>query len=237
MHQDLIETFERLGVRDVEVTDDVDKALARITAIYEGAVERLRIGLGRFHDDGTTPGAADAFYPFVGVKLAASALNLDGRLSYGALHDPGVYGATLTHPHLFQDYYRTQLALLVRNHGVPLVTGISDRPIPLPFVVEEIGSGLSQAQLHQLQYLFPMPDLSHTDDDIANGTWRTGGREPAPLALFTAERVDYSLQRLYHYTGTHPEYFQRFVLLTNYQRYVEHFCRLRAPGCRRGRRL
>ena len=78
MHQDLIETFERLGVRDVEVTDDVDKALARITAIYEGAVQRLRIGLGRFHDDGTTPGAADAFYPFVGVKLAASALNLDG---------------------------------------------------------------------------------------------------------------------------------------------------------------
>ena len=224
MHQDLIETFERLGVRDVEVTDDVDKALARITAIYEGAVQRLRIGLGRFHDDGTTPGAADAFYPFVGVKLAASALNLDGRLSYGALHDPGVYGATLTHPHLFQDYYRTQLALLVRNHGVSLATGISDRPIPLPFVVEEIGSGLTQAQLHQLQYLFPMPDLSHTDDDIANGTWRTGGREPAPLALFTAERVDYSLQRLYHYTGTHPEYFQRFVLLTNYQRYVEHFC-------------
>ena len=224
MHQDLIETFERLGVRDVEVTGDVDKALGRITAIYEAAVESLRQGLGRFHDDGTAPGPTEAYYPFVGVKLVASALNLDGRLSYGALHDPGVYGATLTHPRLFQDYYRTQLGLLVRNHGVELVTGVSDRPIPLPFVVDEIGSGLTQARLHQLQYLFPMPDLSHTDDDIANGTWRTSGREPAPLALFTAERVDYSLQRLHHYTGTHPEYFQRFVLLTNYQRYVEHFC-------------
>jgi AMP nucleosidase len=224
MHQDLIATFARLGVRDVEVTDDVDKALERITAIYEGAVERLRAGLVRFQEDGTPPGPADAFYPFVGVKLDASALNLDGRLAYGALHDPGVYGATLTHPGLFQDYYRTQLGLLVRNHAVPLVTGVSNRPIPLPFVVDEIGAGLSQARLHQLQYLFPMPDLSHTDDDIANGTWRTSGREPAPLALFTAERVDYSLQRLYHYTGTHPEHFQRFVLLTNYQRYVEHFC-------------
>ncbi len=224
MHQDLIATFERLGVRDVEVSDDADKALARITAIYESAVERLRVGLGRFQDGGGPPGPADAFYPFVGISLDASALNLDGRLSYGALHDPGIYGATLTHPQLFQDYYRTQLALLVRNHAAPLVTGISSRPIPLPFVVEEIGNGLSHAQLHQLQYLFPMPDLSHTDDDIANGTWRTSGREPAPLALFTAERVDYSLQRLHHYTGTHPEYFQRFVLLTNYQRYVEHFC-------------
>ena len=224
MDQELLETFARLGVRDVEVTDDADKALARVTAIYEAGVARLRAGLLRFHDDGQPPGPADAFYPFVGVKVAASALNLDGRLAYGALHDPGVYGATLTHPRLFHDYYRTQLELLVKNHRVSLVTGVSDRPIPLPFVVEEIGSGLSQAQLQQLQYLFPMPDLSHTDDDIANGTWRTSGREPAPLALFTAERVDYSLQRLYHYTGTHPEHFQRFVLLTNYQRYVEHFC-------------
>jgi AMP nucleosidase len=48
-------------------------------------------------------------------------------------------------------------------------------------------------------------------------------RDAAPLALFTAERVDYSLARLHHYTGTQPEHFQRFVLLTNYQRYVDHF--------------
>ena len=224
MNRDLIETFERLGVRDVEITDDVDKAVARITAIYERAVERLRTALGRFQAEGVRPAAVDAFYPFVGLRIESAALNLDGRLAYGALHDPGVYGATLTHPRLFQDYYRTQLGLLVRNHGAPLATGVSDRPIPLPFVVDEIGAGLSRAQLNELQYLFAMPDLSRTDDAIANGTWRSGGQEPAPLALFTAERVDYSLQRLAHYTGTHPEYFQRFVLLTNYQRYVEHFC-------------
>ena len=198
MYQDLIETFERLGVRDVEITDDADKAVARITAVYETGVARLRVALGRFQADGTRPGATDAFYPFVGLRIDSAALNHDGRLAYGALHDPGVYGATLTHPRLFQDYYRTQLGLLVRNHGAPLVTGISDRPIPLPFVVDEIGAGLSRTKLNELQYLFPMPDLSRTDDAIANGTWRSGGQEPAPLALFTAERVDYSLQRLAH---------------------------------------
>ena len=185
--------------------------------------QRLRAGLAQFQTDGTPPGPIEAFYPFVGLSLEAGALNLDGRIAYGALHDPGVYGATLTSPRLFHDYYKTQLSLLLRNHGVPLATGVSNRPIPLPFVVEEIGAGLPQSRLHQLQHLFPMPDLSHTDDDIANGTWRLSGREPAPLALFTAERVDYSLHRLYHYTGTHPEFFQRFVLLTNYQRYVDHF--------------
>jgi AMP nucleosidase len=224
MHQDdVIEAFARLGVRDVEATDDVDKAVARITAIYDAAVGSLRAAFQRFTADGTPPERPDACYPFVGVRLRASDLNLDGRLAYGALHDPGIYGATLTDPHLFGDYYRTQLALLLRNHRTPIVTGVSSRPIPLPFVLDEVGSGLGQQRLHELQYLFPMPDLSRTDDAIANGTWRAAGHEPAPLALFTAERVDYSLQRLHHYSGTHPEFFQRFVLLTNYQRYVDHF--------------
>ena len=120
MHQDLIETFERLGVRDVEVTDDVDKALARITAIYEGAVERLRVGPAAASTrTARRPGRPMPSTRSSASRLEASALNLDGRLAYGALHDPGVYGATLTHPRLFQDYYRTQLALLVRNHGGP----------------------------------------------------------------------------------------------------------------------
>ena len=35
--------------------------------------------------------------------------------------------------------------------------------------------------------------------------------------------MDYSLSRLRHYSGTAPEHFQRFVLFTNYQRYVDEF--------------
>eukprot|EP00195_Chlamydomonas_chlamydogama_P003988 CAMPEP_0202917676 /NCGR_PEP_ID=MMETSP1392-20130828/71574_1 /ASSEMBLY_ACC=CAM_ASM_000868 /TAXON_ID=225041 /ORGANISM="Chlamydomonas chlamydogama, Strain SAG 11-48b" /LENGTH=131 /DNA_ID=CAMNT_0049610497 /DNA_START=1 /DNA_END=393 /DNA_ORIENTATION=+ len=44
-----------------------------------------------------------------------------------------------------------------------------------------------------------------------------------PLSLFTAERVDLSLLRLAHYCGTSPSHFQGFVLLTNYQRYIDEF--------------
>jgi AMP nucleosidase len=46
------------------------------------------------------------------------------------------------------------------------------------------------------------------------------------LSLFTAPRVDYSLHRLRHYTGTRPDYFQNFVLFTNYQFYIDEFVRL-----------
>jgi AMP nucleosidase len=47
-----------------------------------------------------------------------------------------------------------------------------------------------------------------------------------PLSLFTASRVDYSLHRLRHYTGSTPEWFQNFVLFTNYQFYIDEFVKL-----------
>jgi AMP nucleosidase len=64
------------------------------------------------------------------------------------------------------------------------------------------------------------------DDAIANGTLQRLPGAPEPLALFRAARVDYSLHRLYHYTGTDPEHFQNFVIFTNYQFYVDAFARL-----------
>jgi AMP nucleosidase len=47
--------------------------------------------------------------------------------------------------------------------------------------------------------------------------------ELIPLALFDGLRTDFSLARLAHYTGTQTEHFQRFVLFTNYHRYVDEF--------------
>ncbi len=41
--------------------------------------------------------------------------------------------------------------------------------------------------------------------------------------MFSAQRVDYSLARLAHYTATAPEHFQNHVLFTNYQFYVAEF--------------
>jgi AMP nucleosidase len=71
--------------------------------------------------------------------------------------------------------------------------------------------------------VFDVPDLQTTNDAIVNGvgfTYEDGAR---PLAPFTAQRVDYSLARLTHYTATRPEDFQNHVLFTNYQFYVEEF--------------
>ena len=88
----------------------------------------------------------------------------------------------------------------------------------------------------QLVQSCPSPDLCATcltrpilplwTTSIANGTLKLPFGTPEPLALFRAARVDYSLHRLYHYTGTDPEHFQNFVIFTNYQFYVDIFARL-----------
>jgi len=50
------------------------------------------------------------------------------------------------------------------------------------------------------------------------------------LFLFPPERMELSLNRLSHYTGTEAEDFQRYVLFTNYHMHVEAFLEL-FPEC------
>jgi AMP nucleosidase len=223
----LIDIFTENGVRDVQVFEHADDAVARIAEIYERGVAIMQAAFRRFTegDNGHLERPIDACYPFLGIMVGAGRLNLDARLSYGALHDPGIYGTTLTRPSLFGDYYRRQIELLIAHHGEPVVVGISDRRMPLPFVIEESTADIRQDRVQTLQAGFPLPEMSLIDDAIANGTFRPEVGAPKPLALFTAERVDYSLQRFHHYTATRPENVQRFILLTNYQRYIEHFIR------------
>ncbi len=50
------------------------------------------------------------------------------------------------------------------------------------------------------------------------------------LFLFSAERMDISINRLEHYTGTRAEDFQRYILFTNYDMHVEVFLE-KFPDC------
>src|SRR5215210_3982231 len=211
--------------RDLLPFDDPAAAVGSIRSIYEAGEAAIRSAFAAAAGGGA-PERVDANYPYIAVPVGRSDLHIDARLSYGVLLEPGTYGATLTRPDLFGRYYEEQIGFILKHHGVPVRVGVSNRPIPLPFVIEESVTDISEADLRGLQAHFALPDLSATDDAIANGTWVNRPGEPRPLALFTAERVDYSLARLHHYTGTSPDHFQNFVLLTNYQRYVDEFVSL-----------
>ncbi len=207
----------------LEAFDDAAAAVSRISEIYNNAVISVNDRFARFAKGERNLGVSDARYPYIGIEAGHGDFNIDARSAFGVLAKPGLYGATLTRPDIFTDYYREQIGLLMRNHGTPVWVGTSHRQIPLPFVVEDATADVTSDDVRDLHAEFELPNLATIDDSIANGTYSPGPGNAAPLALFSAERVDLGLLRLAHYTATNPKYFQRFVLFTNYQRYVEEF--------------
>ena len=208
--------------------DDPDAALAQVRSIYDASVAHLRDALQRFVGGETLAQHVRACYPFARVHTDTVA-RADSRLSYGFVAGPGTYETTLTRPELFASYYRQQFHLLREHHDMRIEVGVSREPMPLHFSFAEhdhVEGTLSAQQRMQLRDLFDLPNLAAMDDGIANGTHEPRPGEPWPLALFTAPRVDYSLHRLRHYTGTAPEHFQNFVLFTNYQFYIDEFIAL-----------
>ena len=208
--------------------DDANAALAQVQAIYASSIAHLRDALQRFVAGETPVGHVRACYPFVRVRTDTVA-RADSRLSYGFVSGPGTYETTLTRPDLFGDYYLAQFKLLLRNHHVAIEVGTSAQPIPAHFSLAEndhLEGSLDAARRLLMRDQFDLPDLAAMDDGIANGTHEPAPGAAQPLSLFTAPRVDYSLHRLRHYTGTAPEHFQNFVLFTNYQFYIDEFVRL-----------
>jgi len=166
-----------------------------------------------------------AHYPEVRITTTSFA-KVDSRLSFGHVAAPGTHAATITRPDLFRDYLEQQIGLLLENHGVPVCIQVSDTPMPVHFAVAndaEMTVPQQGAAGFTLRDVFDVPDLATTNDDIINGHPGCGPDGADPLAPFTAQRVDYSLARLTHYTATDPAHFQNFVLFTNYQFYVSEF--------------
>ena len=201
-------------------------AVARLAEIYERNTGFLRDRFEAYVAGEPLKAHVRATYPFVRVITETHA-RLDSRLSYGFVSGPGVHETTVTRPDLFRDYFTEQIGLLIQNHRVPVEIGESDEPIPVHFAYQrDINIAASfPARDRPLRDLFDTPDLATIDDAIVNGTLPRPPGAPWPLAMFRAARVDYSLHRLYHYTGTDPEHFQNFVIFTNYQFYVEAFAR------------
>lgn len=205
-------------------TDPLE-AVAALKWLYDRNTAFLRDSFGSLAG-GNVDRRFRAFYPEVSVTTSSFS-QIDSRHAYGHVPAPGTYATTITRPDLFERYLVDQLRLIMRNHGVPVTVGESETPIPVHFAFLEgthVDGSFADQIRRPLRDIFDVPDLNGTDDQIANGTFEPIPGEPLPLAPFTAQRIDYSLHRLAHYTATSPTHFQNFVLFTNYQFYVDEFC-------------
>lgn len=203
---------------------DAKAAVAHLKLLYDQAVKFLCDQFMDAMQDGPPEGRIRAYYPEIRFTTTSYS-RVDTRLSFGHVPNPGTYATTVTRPDLFENYLVQQIGLLIANHDQPVEIGYSDTPMPVHFAVANdptISVPQQGAAAFSMRDVFDVPDLSTTNDDIVNGTY-TPVDGIAPLAPFTAQRIDYSLARLSHYTATEAHHFQNHVLFTNYQFYVSEF--------------
>jgi AMP nucleosidase len=196
-------------------------AVARLTLLYNQAIAAIEQAFAAVSRGETPPHGEHPVYPYLSIEVSRGAI-ASTTLAFGKVTKPGRYGTTITAPDLFHDYLIEQLTLLAENYKARIFVGKSRDAIPLTFAVERAAAAMDAASRRALAEHFPMPRLDTAHDAIVDGEkWQGPG--PAPLSLFSAERIDFSLHRLRHYTGTEAQHFQGFVLFTNYQRYIDEF--------------
>jgi len=112
----------------------------------------------------------------------------------------------------------------------PIITGEIARPKAYRWYLlrelTKLAEKGAEIKIIPSREIVPMSDpslLDNTDEDDWDITQKK-------LFLFSAERIDISLQRLEHYTGTRPEDFQRYILFTNYDMHMEVFLE-KYPDC------
>ena len=202
-------------------------AVDELIALHKKATEKLTACLERYFSNRQSPTPAERrefCYPQLRVTYEAHGVQPSIARAYAKFQGPGAYVTTITQPAHFRRYLVDQLSFLVKDYAATIEVDISDQEIPYPYVLDkadDLGDGGITAA--ELALHFPVPRLALVGDEIADGNWNHAADHPLPLAMFDAVRVDYSLKRLQHYTGTHWTDVQPWILLTNYHRYVDQF--------------
>ena len=226
-------------LRPMETMGSPEAAVERLRALHAQATSALRSALGRFVDQGVVPDLETRLrfrYPELRVTYQPTGAIPRIKRATAKFQAPGTYSTTVTQPDYFARYLLDQLHPLVRDYAATIEVGLSAQEIPYPYVAEP-GADLARGgrTASDLAHCFPTPLLSAVGDEIADGLWAASSPDEArPLALFDAVRVDFSLRRLVHYTGSDWRSVQPWILLTNYHRYVDQFVRVGLETLARG---
>ncbi|MBB3858861.1 AMP nucleosidase [Novosphingobium hassiacum] len=208
--------------------DSTETIIADLSRIYDQAVALLRADIAAYANDGTLPPPERRLdgsycYPQLVITFRGDPAHEATGRAFGRLTQRGTYACTVTRPALFDDYLAEQIDVIRSGFDVEITVERSHQEMPFPYVLDgAYGAQIGSVSPPELAKHFPTTDLAHIGDEIADGEYLIGDG-PFPLALFDGLRTDFSLARLAHYTGTSTEDFQRYILFTNYHRYVDEF--------------
>ena len=211
--------------------DSIPDIIEQLCDMFDESVAALRSALARYLMRGERPdpeARANGLFAYPELRIDYSS-ELPAKFpprAFARLNQPGRYAISIARPRHFRKYLREQLEYLVRDYQVDISVGRSASEIPYPYVLDGTDDlRLDEVKAADLARWFPTTELAHIGDEVADGTWDYGRDPVRPLALFDGPRIDFSLARLRHYTGTPVEHTQRYLLFTNYVRYVDEFVR------------
>ncbi len=209
--------YENLSIEDV---------LDKLSLLYSNAIDSLRDAIAIYVKEDRIPDITERenglfAYPELCVTWEGKVDHCEKTRAYARFVKRGDYTITVTQPELFRAYLVEQLSILQQDYDVTFSVRPSKIEIPYPFVIDGSDLALDRSMSSNLAAHFPITDLSHISDDITDGL--NTATDEMPLSHFDALRVDFSLARLKHYTGTPPEHVQPYILFTNYNRYVDEF--------------
>jgi AMP nucleosidase len=217
------------------------EAVSLLIAHHEAATSALRRALKQYFKRKQLPSRAERLrfcYPYLAIENSGIKRKWSSPRAFARIEGPGTFITTITQPHFFRPYLLEQLNALTRDYDVRLFVGLSAKEIPYPYVIErgdELTQGVVDAS--ELARIFPTPQLALFGDEVVDGLYieRLRPGDPLPLSLYDAVRVDYSLKRLAHYTGSGWQHVQPWILLTNYQRYTDQFVKWALVQLRKGK--
>ena len=207
-----------------------EQAVDRLEALHAEAVRAQRDALARFAAGGAPPDPAERRhfrYPELRLVWAPSGPMPVTRRAWAKFQTPGIYATTVTQPGFFRRYLLEQLRPLVAEYGAAIEVGVSDQEMPYPYVLER-GDELAHAAPRRPSWR----DISPTP--LAVGGRRRGRRRTVDVrggqsrGRWRCSMRCGSITRCagcVHYTGTDWRSVQPWILLTNYQRYVDQFVR------------
>lgn len=209
------------------IDKEIEAAIGQLDELYQASVNALKEALIDFVKNKNPPNArtrAKFRYPQITLHYEPDGPPPVSSRAFAKFNAPGAYSISITHPKEFAPYLRTQLKPLLEEYGAQIEIGYSKQEIPYAYVVDgqnELGVG--DVPPDELARWFPTPSLDSVGDEVVDGLWDLGDDDTRPLGLYDALRVDYSLKRLMHYSGTDWQNFQPWILFTNYARYVDEF--------------
>lgn len=211
-------------MRPSHVQPNAAEAVDALIALYDAAVITSRAGVEAVLA-GRESRPEWGRYPQLSVTIHDMPDRYP-RASYGVVPAPGTYTSEIAQPSLYRRYLTEQLTLLSERYPLSIEVGEGSTVIPLQYlsiVDDDAVATLPASTIQSLGDEAPLVDILRVHDAIADGDLEAENRPVNPLFLFTPLRTDLALQRLRHYTGSDPTFFQDYVLFTNYALHVGSF--------------